>query len=172
MAISGTNREQRKCHFSCGYCGYGHFARAGDRLFIRGPGVINWMGISWWHRLGTDSCSTNNRSVFLRHRMQSCVDRWRAFAWRCWQNYSGSRGRKTATKLRETIETVFNQVLVNLDVNFADDLAPDGIEETIDRLEYRIKAALPVVNLIYIQTENLRRTSRIKLEDGPDNFRR
>ena len=59
-----------------------------------------------------------------------------------------------------------NQVLVNLDVNFADDLAPDGIEETIDRLEYRIKAALPVVNRIYIKAEALRRTSRIKPEDG------
>jgi len=62
--------------------------------------------------------------------------------------------------------------LVKLDVNFEDDLAPDGIEETIDRLEYRIKAALPVVNLIYIQTENLQRTSRIKPEDSPDNFKR
>jgi hypothetical protein len=68
--------------------------------------------------------------------------------------------------------TVFNQILVKLDVNYADDLAPDGIEETIDGVDNRIKAALPVVNLIYIQTENLRRTSRIKPEDGPDNFRR
>ena len=50
-----------------------------------------------------------------------------------------------------------DQVLVNLDVNFADDLTPDEIEETIDSLEARIKTALPVVNRIYIEAEALRR---------------
>jgi cation diffusion facilitator family transporter len=59
-----------------------------------------------------------------------------------------------------------NQVLVNLDVNFEDDLTPDGIEETIDSLEVKIKAVLPVVNRIYIEAEALRRTSRIKAEKG------
>jgi len=58
-----------------------------------------------------------------------------------------------------------SQVLVNLDVNFADQLTSDDIEETIDRLESRIKAALPVVNRIYIEAETLRRRSRMKAED-------
>ncbi len=58
-----------------------------------------------------------------------------------------------------------SQVLVNLDVNFADNLTSDDIEETIDRIESKIKAALPVVNRIYIEAETLRRRSRIRAED-------
>jgi cation diffusion facilitator family transporter len=58
------------------------------------------------------------------------------------------------------------QVLVNLDVNFADHLTADDIEETIDRLESSIKAALPVVNRIYIEADALRRTRRRKSEEG------
>jgi len=58
------------------------------------------------------------------------------------------------------------QVLVNLDVNFADHLTADEIEETIDRLESGIKAALPVVNRIYIEAETLRRKSLIKTADS------
>jgi len=50
-----------------------------------------------------------------------------------------------------------NQVLVNLDVNFADSLTSDEIEETVDSLEAGIKAALPMVNRIYIEAESLRR---------------
>jgi len=57
------------------------------------------------------------------------------------------------------------QVLVNLDVNFADDLTSDEIEETIDRIESRIKAALPMVNRIYIEAETLGRRSREKKPD-------
>ncbi|MCP3955723.1 MAG: cation transporter [Desulfobacterales bacterium] len=57
-----------------------------------------------------------------------------------------------------------NQVLINLDVNFADDLTSDGIEEAIDGLEASIKAALPMVNRIYIEAEALRRKSRLKTE--------
>jgi len=58
-----------------------------------------------------------------------------------------------------------SQVLVNLDVNFADNLTSDDIEETIDRIESKIKAALPVVNRIYVEAETLRRRSRIRAED-------
>ena len=43
----------------------------------------------------------------------------------------------------------------NLDVNFIDELTSNEIEETIDSLESRIKAALPVVNRIYIEAETL-----------------
>ncbi len=58
-----------------------------------------------------------------------------------------------------------SQVLVNLDVNFANFLTADDIEETIDRLESRIKAALPVINRIYIEAETLRRRSRTQVEE-------
>jgi divalent metal cation (Fe/Co/Zn/Cd) transporter len=53
-----------------------------------------------------------------------------------------------------------NQVLVNLNVNFADDLTADEIEETVDRLEAGIKVALPKVNRIYIEAEAIRRRGR------------
>jgi cation diffusion facilitator family transporter len=58
-----------------------------------------------------------------------------------------------------------SQVLVNLDVNFVDDLTSDDIEEIIDILESRIKAALPGVNRIYIEAEALRPRRRIKAKD-------
>jgi len=50
-----------------------------------------------------------------------------------------------------------NEVLVNLDVNFNDGLSADEIEETIDRLEERIKSAVPKVNRIYIEAETIRK---------------
>ena len=55
-----------------------------------------------------------------------------------------------------------NQVLVNLNVDFADDLTADEIEETIESLEAGIKAALPKVNRIYIEAEAIRRGGRQK----------
>ncbi len=56
-----------------------------------------------------------------------------------------------------------NQVLVNLDVNFIDDLTSDEIEETIDSLEWRIKTVLPVVNRIYIEAETLLKRRKVQL---------
>lgn len=53
-----------------------------------------------------------------------------------------------------------NQVLVNLDVHFADHLNSNDIEETIDRLESSIKAALPMIDRIYIEAETLCRRGR------------
>ncbi len=53
-----------------------------------------------------------------------------------------------------------SQVLVNLDVNFVDELTSDDIEDTIDRLESQIKAALPVVDRIYIEAETMIRVFR------------
>ncbi len=50
-----------------------------------------------------------------------------------------------------------NEVLVNLDVNFNDGLSADEIEETIDRLEERIKSAVPKVNRIYIEAETIKK---------------
>lgn len=55
-----------------------------------------------------------------------------------------------------------NQVLVNLDVNFADELTSDDIERIIDRLESQIKTAIPEVNRIYIEAETLSRRGRIR----------
>lgn len=50
-----------------------------------------------------------------------------------------------------------DEVLVNLDVHFVDGLSSDEIEETIDRIEARIKTAVPKVNRIFIEAETLRR---------------
>jgi cation diffusion facilitator family transporter len=49
-----------------------------------------------------------------------------------------------------------SEVLVNLDVHFVDNLTSDAIEETIDRIEARIKAALPAVNRIYIEADTIK----------------
>ena len=59
-----------------------------------------------------------------------------------------------------------DEVLVNLDVNFVDDLTSDDIELTVSRLESRIKAALPVVNRIYIEASTLSRRSDIEAENN------
>jgi len=48
-----------------------------------------------------------------------------------------------------------NEVLVNLDVHFVDGLSSDEIEETVDRVEKRIKEAVPKVNRIYIEAETI-----------------
>ncbi|MBT8047691.1 MAG: cation transporter [Xanthomonadales bacterium] len=50
-----------------------------------------------------------------------------------------------------------NEVLVNLDVHFIDGLTSDEIEQSIDRIEARIKTAVPRVNRIYIEAETLLR---------------
>lgn len=56
-----------------------------------------------------------------------------------------------------------NEVLVNLDVHFVDNLSSDQIEETIDRIEASIKTAVPKVNRIYIEAETIRKmTSDMK----------
>jgi cation diffusion facilitator family transporter len=46
-----------------------------------------------------------------------------------------------------------NEVLVNLDVNFIDDLNTDEIEAAIDRIEARIREAIPFANRIFIEAE-------------------
>jgi len=48
-----------------------------------------------------------------------------------------------------------NEVLVNLDVNFKDELTSDEIEQTIDEVEAEIKKEVPKVNRIYIEAEAL-----------------
>jgi len=48
------------------------------------------------------------------------------------------------------------EVLVNLDVNFKDDLTSDDIEATVDQIEKEIKTALPTVNRIFIEAETIK----------------
>ena len=47
------------------------------------------------------------------------------------------------------------QVLVNLDVKFRNELSSDEIEDTVDRVEHKIKEALPMVNRIFIEAERI-----------------
>ena len=53
-----------------------------------------------------------------------------------------------------------NEVLVNLDVHFVDNLSSDQIEETVDRIESQIKQELPNVNRIYIEADTIRTKPR------------
>lgn len=50
-----------------------------------------------------------------------------------------------------------NEVLVNLDINFKDDLVSDDVEKTVDEIEKSIKEALPQVNRIFIEAERMAR---------------
>ncbi len=67
-------------------------------------------------------------------------------------------------KYRRPLSLYFgpNQVLVNLEVNFVDELTSDDIEDTIDRIESQIKTALPVVNRIFIEAETLIKVFRAR----------
>ncbi|BDS11071.1 cation diffusion facilitator family transporter [Aureispira anguillae] len=53
-----------------------------------------------------------------------------------------------------------NEVLVNLDVNFKDELTSDDIELAIDRIESKIKAAIPAVNRIFIEAETIKTVAK------------
>ena len=49
-----------------------------------------------------------------------------------------------------------NEVLVNVEANFADELSADEIESTIDRIEAAIREAIPIANRIYIEADHIR----------------
>jgi cation diffusion facilitator family transporter len=49
-----------------------------------------------------------------------------------------------------------NEVLVNLDVHFVDDLASDDIELAIEGIEARVREAIPTVNRIFIEADRIR----------------
>ncbi|GAA4841022.1 cation diffusion facilitator family transporter [Algivirga pacifica] len=55
-----------------------------------------------------------------------------------------------------------HQVLLNLDVDFRDELTAKEVEEAIDELEMNIKKAIPEVNRIYIEAERLLRSKNKK----------
>lgn len=50
-----------------------------------------------------------------------------------------------------------DDVLINLDVEFKDNLSSDEIETTVDRIEQNIKIAIPAVNRIYIEAEAIKK---------------
>jgi divalent metal cation (Fe/Co/Zn/Cd) transporter len=55
-----------------------------------------------------------------------------------------------------------SEVLVNLEVDFNDDLSSDDIEKAIDGIEVKIKERIPVVNRIFIEAETIRRSVKAK----------
>ncbi len=55
-----------------------------------------------------------------------------------------------------TLHLAPQEILVNLNVNFADGLDTDMVEGVIDRIETRIRAAVPAATRIFIEAESLR----------------
>jgi cation diffusion facilitator family transporter len=51
-------------------------------------------------------------------------------------------------------------ILVNLDINFVDDLSTDQVEEAIDKVERAIQQQLPAVKKIFVEPESLKKTSK------------
>ncbi|WDN87103.1 hypothetical protein BuS5_00071 [Desulfosarcina sp. BuS5] len=50
-----------------------------------------------------------------------------------------------------------DDILVNLEVEFKDNLSTDEVESAIDKIELEIKKAVPAVGKIYIEAESLRK---------------
>ena len=46
-------------------------------------------------------------------------------------------------------------ILVNMEIDFADDLDATGVEKVVDTIEKRVKEAVPAVKKIFIEAENL-----------------
>jgi len=53
-------------------------------------------------------------------------------------------------------------ILVNLDINFANGLSTDQVEAAIDRVEQAIRKELPAVKKIFVEAETRKRRSRGK----------
>ncbi len=56
-------------------------------------------------------------------------------------------------------------ILLNLDIEFVDDLSTDEVEAAVDAIESKIREALPIVNKIYIEAESL--TGRKNVSPAP-----
>jgi len=69
---------------------------------------------------------------------------------------------KNITAFKRPLSLYFGpqEVLLNLDVNFADHLTSNEIELTIDRMEANIKAILPKVNRIFIEAETIKSSKK------------
>jgi cation diffusion facilitator family transporter len=52
------------------------------------------------------------------------------------------------------------EILVNLDINFADGLSTDQVEEAIDKVEREIQKELPAVKKIFVEAESLKKTPK------------
>jgi len=50
-----------------------------------------------------------------------------------------------------------NDILVNIEVEFVDDLSTDEVEKAVDRIESRIKQAVPEVTKIYIEAQAVKK---------------
>jgi len=59
-----------------------------------------------------------------------------------------------------TMHLAPDDILVNLNINFVDDLTTDQVEEAIDKVERAIQKALPSVRKIFVEAESLRRLPR------------
>jgi cation diffusion facilitator family transporter len=51
-------------------------------------------------------------------------------------------------------------ILVNLDINFVDDLSTDQVEEAIDKVERAIQRQLPAVKKIFVEPESIKKTAK------------
>ncbi|HIA04664.1 MAG TPA: cation transporter, partial [Myxococcales bacterium] len=51
-------------------------------------------------------------------------------------------------------------ILLNLEIDFADNLTTNELEVVIDRIESQVKGAVPQVKYIYIEAEGLKKTKR------------
>ncbi len=60
-----------------------------------------------------------------------------------------------------------DDVLVNLNVNFADGLTTDQVEEAIDKVEKAIQEALPSVKRIFVEAESIRKPIRREFTEIP-----
>ena len=63
------------------------------------------------------------------------------------------------------------EILVNLDINFANGLSTDQVEEAIDKVEQAIRKELPAVKKIFVEAESLKQIPTIK-KRGTKRFSR
>jgi len=57
------------------------------------------------------------------------------------------------------------EVLVNLNVDFKDELISDEIEQTVDRIESKIKDVIPSVNRIFIEADTIKTKKVLNVKD-------
>jgi divalent metal cation (Fe/Co/Zn/Cd) transporter len=53
-----------------------------------------------------------------------------------------------------------DDILVNLEINFAKGLSTDQVEEAIDKVEREIQKKLPAVKKIFVEAESLKKTPK------------
>ncbi|RLA94713.1 MAG: cation transporter, partial [Deltaproteobacteria bacterium] len=58
-----------------------------------------------------------------------------------------------------TMHLAPDDVLVNLNINFADGLTTDQVEEAIDKVERAVQQALPSVKRIFVEAESLKKAA-------------